>query len=96
MDRKVDWRMECMKKQYKKPLIAVERFAIVHTAARDCWDSIPQDQVNLSDHPCGWEFGEGNVLFNSTVVGSTCSIDGELSGMVCYNNPSEGQYMFRS
>jgi len=85
-----------MKKQYKKPLIAVERFAIVHTAARDCWNGIPQDQVNLSDHPCGWDFGMGNILFNTTVVDSTCSIDGELSGMVCYNNPSDGQYMFRS
>lgn len=85
-----------MKKQYKKPLVAVEHFSIVQTAARDCWDSIPQEQVNLSDHPCGWELGAGNILFNTVVVESTCNIDGELSGMVCYNNPGEGQYMFRS
>ena len=96
MDKRLDWRKECMKKVYKKPLVAVERFSIVYTSARDCWDSIPQDQVNLSDHPCGWEITGGTVLFNTSVVGSTCSIDGELSGMVCYNNPGEGQYMFRS
>lgn len=85
-----------MKKQYKKPLVTVEHFSIVLTAARDCWDSIPQDQVTLSDHPCGWELGPGNVLFNTSVVDATCSMDGELSGMVCYNNPGEGQLMFRS
>jgi hypothetical protein len=85
-----------MKKEYRKPLVAVERFALVFTAARDCWDNIPQDQVNLSEHPCGWDLGSGNVLFNTSVVDSTCSIDGELSGMVCYNNPGEGHYMFRS
>ena len=95
MDKKLVWRRRGMKKQYQKPLIAIERFSIVHTGARDCWNSIPQDQVNLSDHPCGWEFG-GNILFNTSVVDATCSIDGELSGMVCYNNPGEGQLMFRS
>lgn len=85
-----------MKKEYKKPLVAVERFSLVHTTARDCWDSIPQDQVNLSDHPCGWDLGSDNILFSTSVTGSTCSIDGEVSGMVCYNNPAEGQHMFRS
>ena len=85
-----------MRKQYKKPLVAVEHFSIVQTTARDCWDSIPQDQVNLSDHPCGWDFGAGDILFSTSVEGKTCSIEGEFSGMVCYNNPGEGQYMFRS
>ena len=84
-----------MKKQYKKPLIAVEHFAIVYTAARDCWDNIPKDQVTLSDHPCGWDIG-GVVLFNTELTDRTCSIDGEFSGMVCYNNPVDGKLMFRS
>ena len=85
-----------MKKQYKKPLVAVEHFSIVQTTARDCWDSIPQNQVNLSDHPCGWELGLGSVLFNTTLTDARCNIDGEGFGLVCYNNPGEGQLMFRS
>ena len=85
-----------MKKQYKKPLVAVERFTIVHTTARDCWDNIPQDLVNFSDDPCGWEIGGGITLFNSTFPGTKCNMDGEIMGMVCYNNPGEGLHMFRS
>lgn len=85
-----------MKKEYKKPLVAVERFSLVYTAARDCWDSIPQESVNLSDHPCGWEIGGGIVLFSASVTGTKCNMDGELMGMGCYNNPGEGQYIFRS
>ena len=84
-----------MKKQYKKPLIAIEHFSIVHTAARDCWDSIPKESVNLSDHPCGWDIG-GIVLFSTSFPGTTCTMDGELMGMGCYNNPGDGQYIFRS
>ena len=85
-----------MKKQYKKPLVMVERFAIVHTAARGCWDSIPQEQVNFNNHTCGWEISFGTILFNVTVVDSSCNMNGDDFGSVCYNNPGEGQYMFRS
>lgn len=85
-----------MKKEYTKPIVVVEHFSIVYTAARDCWDSIPQDQVNLSDHPCGWDMGPDFILFDTSVVGRTCTVDGEMMGMVCYNNPGEGQLMFRS
>lgn len=81
-----------MKKQYKKPLVAVEYFSIAQSTARDCMDSIPQDQVNLSDYPCGWEIGEGTIVF---MADSTCNMDGDFFG-VCYNNPGEGQYIFRS
>ncbi len=85
-----------MKKQYKKPLVAVEHFSIVQTTARDCWDSILQDQVTFSDKPCVWDFGGGIVFTpgDSTTM-KPCDIDGDMF-VVCYNNPGEGQYIFRS
>ena len=84
-----------MKKQYKKPLVAVEHFSIVHTAAKDCWDNIPQDQVNFNSERCGWDIGSA-ILFLTSVLNSSCTLDGDGFGMVCYNNPAEGKYIFRS
>ena len=83
-----------MKASYTKPLLAVEMFSLTQTAARDCADSIPKDQVNLSDiATCAWDLGGGTTVF---VAGSTCVLDGEQMGFACYNNPSEGNYVFRS
>ena len=96
MDKKFIWRRRGMKKQYKKPLIAIEHFSIVHTAARDCWDGIPQESVNLSDHPCAWDIGGDIFLFSTSLTGTSCNTDGELMGMGCYNNPEDGKYIFRS
>lgn len=83
-----------MKTTYSKPLLAVEMFTMVQNAARDCADSIPKDQVNLSDiATCAWDLGGGTTVF---VAGQTCTLDGEQMGFACYNNPSEGNYIFRS
>ena len=86
-----------MKKEYKKPLVAVERFSLVYTTARDCMDSIPQDQVTVSDKPCVWDLGGGSIVFTPGDITTMqpCNIDGDLFG-VCYNNPGEGHYIFRS
>ena len=83
-----------MKATYTKPFLAFEMFSVTQNAARDCADSIPKDQVTLNDIAnCRWDLGGGASIF---VGGKTCTLDGEGMGIVCYNNPSEGQYIFRS
>lgn len=90
-----------MKKEYKKPLVAVEHFPTVHTSARDCMDNIAQDQLTLGEiSNCGWDLG-GIVVFVTSDISraQSCTIDGaifEENLEVCYNNPGEGQYIFRS
>ncbi len=83
-----------MKATYTKPLLTMELFSLTQTVARDCSDSIPQDQLTLGDIAnCAWDIGGGATVF---VAGSTCTLDGEQMGFACYNNPSEGNYIFRS
>lgn len=95
MDTQMDWRRGFVKKEYKKPFVAVERFSIVYTAARDCMDSILQEQLNFSDYPCVWELGGGMIVFTPGDLTQSCNIDPDAVG-VCYNNPGEGQLIFRS
>lgn len=92
-----------MKKEYKKPLVAVERFSMVYTSARDCMDNINQDRLTFGDTAnCGWNLGNNMILFIPSDVHRSlaCNIDGTIfEGKdleVCYNNPGEGQYIFRS
>ena len=83
-----------MKSKYTKPMLAMEMFSLTQTATRDCTDSIPTDQVTLNDpNTCVWNLGGRTTVF---VAGSNCVIDGERMGYACYNNPSEGNYIFRS
>lgn len=82
-----------MKSSYKKPMFAVGSLSIAQSASRDCWNGIPQDQVNLNDAPnCGWDLG-GMIIF---VPGTVCTENGDDFGFACYNNPGDGMYMFRS
>ena len=83
-----------MKANYTKPLLAVEVFSLTQSTARDCADHIPKDQLNFNEPgKCVWDLGGGMTVF---VAGSNCVIDGANMGMGCYNNPSEGNYVFRS
>ena len=83
-----------MKQSYKKPLLLLEPLTLAQTVARDCADSIPQSQVTANDPAnCVWDLGGGTTVF---VAGSNCVIDGERMGYACYNNPTEGNYIFRS
>jgi hypothetical protein len=83
-----------MKGNYSKPLLVVEMFSLTQTNARDCADTIPKEQLNFNDPgQCVWDLGGGTTVF---VAGSNCMIDGENMGFACYNNPSEGNYIFRS
>ena len=83
-----------MKGNYTKPLFAVEMFSSTQPVTRDCADSIPKENVTLNDpNNCVWNLGGGMTVF---VAGSNCMLDGEQMGFACYNNPSEGNYIFRS
>ena len=82
-----------MKAIYSKPLLAVEMFSMVQDAARDCSDSIPKEQLTYSDiASCVWDLGGTTVFIDQP----RCDINGEQMGIACYNNPSEGNYIFRS
>ena len=83
-----------MKAIYAKPMLTVEYFAPTQSMTRDCSDSIPDSQVTLNDiSTCVWELGGGTTVFISKPA---CDINGDQMGYVCYNNPSEGNYIFRS
>ena len=83
-----------MKANYTKPLLAVEMFSFVQTAARDCNDAIPKNQLNFNDPgTCVWDLGRGVTVFSDT---KKCTIDGTNMDVGCYNNPTEGNYVFRS
>ena len=83
-----------MKANYTKPLLAVEVFSLTQTIARDCNNSAIKSRLNFSDPgKCVWDLGGGTTVF---IGGQNCDIDGETMGYSCYNNPSEGNYSFRS
>ena len=83
-----------MKQSYSKPMFAVELFSMMQDTARDCSDSIPKEQLTLGDIAnCVWDLGGGASVF---IENDPCTIDGEQMGFACYNNPSEGNYIFRS
>ena len=83
-----------MKAQYKKPLLVLEIFSPSQAVARDCGDTLPKEQLTMSDpHTCVWDLGGGMSVF---VAGSACILDGESMGFACYNNPTEDNYIFRS
>ena len=83
-----------MKANYTKPMLTVEVFSTSQSTARDCADSIPKERVTANDPgTCVWDLGGGTTVF---VAGSNCVLDGERMGVACYNNPREGNYIFRS
>ena len=83
-----------MKANYTKPLLAVEMFSLAQSATRDCADNLMPEQVTFNDiNTCFVDMGGGFTVF---VGGKTCQFDGEQMGYLCYNNPTEGQYIFRS
>lgn len=80
-----------MKANYTKPLLAVEMFSLAQSTTRDCTENVP---INMDDPTkCVWDIGGGVAVFT---VGVNCQIDGTNAEMYCYNNPSEGNYTFRS
>lgn len=83
-----------MKSKYVKPTLAVEMFSLTQSIARDCGGSFPQSQLTANDaHNCKWDLGGGASVF---IVNQHCTIDGTTMEYVCYNNPSEGNQIFRS
>lgn len=83
-----------MKEKYIKPLLSIEMFSMTQSIARDCGDHIPFGSVTLNDIPqCSLHLGGEEFLF---VLGTNCTMEGENSGYVCYNNPSAEILIFRS
>lgn len=83
-----------MKANYTKPLLAVELFSLTQSVTRDCNTTIPPERLNFNDPGrCVWDIGGDESIF---ILGQTCTLDGENMGYGCYNNPAEGNYIFRS
>jgi hypothetical protein len=84
-----------MKHNYTKPLLILEPVMLTQTAARDCNTSaVDPNRFTLGDPgACAYDPGNGTTIF---IAGSTCMLDGESMGYGCYNNPGEGNYIFRS
>ena len=83
-----------MKANYTKPLLVVETFSHAQSTTRVCADSLMENQVTFNDiDTCAVDMGGGFTVF---VGGKTCKFDGEQMGYLCYNNPTEGNYIFRS
>lgn len=83
-----------MKGQYTKPIVMMESFSLTGGLTRDCGDSIPKDDLTSGDPmTCVWDLGGG---FNVFLLSAACNMDGEDMGFACYNNVSEGSYIFRS
>ena len=67
---------------------------LTQTAARDCnTTAVDPNRFTAGDPTvCVYDPGNGVTFF---VAGSNCQLDGEgVYG--CYNNPNEGNYIFRS
>ena len=82
-----------MKSKYEKPLLAMETFSLTQDTARDCANTFG-NRANQSDsNSCRWDLGGGTSIFNAGV----CTIDAlTINEAYCYNNPTEGQYIFHS
>ena len=85
-----------MKAKYQEPMLAMETFSSTQTTAKDCADSFVMGESTAGDiNSCVYDMGGGSVIF-ATGVGSDCTIDGNTMTVICYNNPSEGHYIFHS
>ena len=82
-----------MRENYTKPLLTIEMFSVTQTTARDCSDNISTGMLNHNDAAnCGYDFN-GTIVF---LTPEPCELNGEALGFACYNNPSEGNYIFSS
>ena len=82
-----------MKAKYQEPMLAMESFSSIQPTARDCANTYG-NKVNLNDtQKCVWDLGGNTSIFNAGV----CTIDVlTIDEAYCYNNPSEGHYIFHS
>ena len=82
-----------MKQSYTKPAFSLMLFSAAQPGARDCSDIIPKENLTYGDIAnCAWDLG-GTLFF---VSAPACEENGDASGIICYNAPSEGNYIFRS
>lgn len=83
-----------MKGKYTKPIVAIETFSLGLGLTRDCDNMGIQDKLTGGDPSnCVWDLGNGMNVF---IFNSACQMDGEEMEYACYNNVSEGSYIFRS
>lgn len=83
-----------MKGNYSKPILTIELFNAAQSTTRDCADFLLESQMNFNDPDrCGWDTGSAIFFIEG---GKACNENGEGMQGVCYNNPAEGSYIFRS
>ena len=94
--------MSDMKKQYQKPLLAVESFELTQSVAASCGAGSVSAWYGKPTHsdagPCQWDLGGGVTIFNA----GACSIpaiadeQGHVADIFCYNNPGDAIVVFGS
>lgn len=87
-----------MKKQYSKPGIIIEDFAMSQNIAGNCGNQNgPDRKYTYADkYQCAWDMGGGKTIFTATgicqkVVGKNDKYEEE-----CYNNPGGMYTIFNS
>ena len=88
-----------MKKEYQKPGMYVESFALSQSIAADCGalhDSTLGHPTLTGKSVCGWDMG-GTVVWSTeqTCKDLQIGVDVPWEG-VCYNNPLGGNTIFNS
>lgn len=88
-----------MKKQYSKPGIIIEDFAIAQSIAASCGASHNSNlgaPMQWSKTTCGWDAG-GAIIWTTNNDGCGIKLKEDAQGFgVCYNNPGNGVNIFSS
>ena len=89
-----------MKEKYVKPAMVIEHFTLTNAIARNCADFIQKEYLthNSIENECAWDIGGGFKVFVQFPI---CDYETDIypsdtGEIMCYNNPSEGAYIFSS
>lgn len=84
-----------MKELYTKPMLGVELFSLAQSVARDCDNTAISGGKWSMNAPetCTYNIGGSATLF---IAQPACMIPADSNPYGCYNNPTEGQYIFHS
>lgn len=82
-----------MKKQYKKPILCVERFVLTQTIAHNCGHNLDFSMGTLkTKESCGWNVGGFELFIDPKIC--DYAMDGFFGA--CYNAPEGGYNIFQS
>lgn len=82
-----------MKRQYKKPVLYIERFTLTQTIAHNCGENLDFSMGTLkTKESCGWNVGGYEIFMDPAI----CDFPTKDFEGVCYNAPEGGLNVFNS